>query len=93
MKVCQNEFVARMDTDDISKPDRCEKQLKRFEEKPELAIVGSYIDEFVGDPSNVVSQRRVPTDAEAIFNYAKRRSALNHPAVLYRISAVMAEGG
>lgn len=83
LKVCQNEFVARMDTDDISKPDRCEKQLKRFEEKPELAIVGSYIDEFVGDPSNVVSQRRVPTDAEAIFNYAKRRSAFNHPAVMY----------
>lgn len=93
LKVCQNEFVARMDTDDISKPDRCEKQLKRFEEKPELAIVGSYIDEFVGDPSNVVSQRRVPTDSEAIFNYAKRRSAFNHPVVMYRKSAVMAEGG
>ena len=30
LKVCRNELVARMDTDDISKPDRCEKQLKRF---------------------------------------------------------------
>ena len=43
---CRNELIARMDTDDISKPDRCEKQLKRFEEKPDLAIVGSHIDEF-----------------------------------------------
>ncbi len=93
LKVCRNELVARMDTDDISKPDRCEKQLKRFEEKPELAIVGSYIDEFVGDPSNVVSQRKVPTNSESIYNYAKRRSAFNHPAVMYRKSAVMAEGG
>ena len=41
LKACRNELVARMDTDDISKPDRCEKQLKRFEEKTELAIVGA----------------------------------------------------
>lgn len=93
LEVCRNELVARMDTDDISKPNRCEKQLKRFEEKPELAIVGSYIDEFVGDPSNVISQRRVPLTTEAIYNYAKRRSAFNHPAVMYRKSSVLAEGG
>ena len=93
LKVCRNELVARMDTDDISKPDRCVKQLKRFEEKPELAIVGSHIDEFVGETSNVISQRRVPTTSEAIYEYAKKRSAFNHPAVMYRKSAVLAEGG
>jgi glycosyltransferase involved in cell wall biosynthesis len=93
LKACQNELVARMDTDDISKLDRCEKQLKRFEKNPELAIVGSHIDEFVGNPSNVISQRRVPTDLESIYNYAKRRSAFNHPVVMYRKSAVIAEGG
>ncbi len=93
LKVCKNELVARMDTDDISKTDRCEKQLKIFEEKPELSIVGSYIDEFVGDPSNVISQRKVPLTSEAIYNFAKRRSAFNHPAVMYKKSAVLAEGG
>ena len=36
LKECKNELVARMDTDDCSKPDRCEKQLARFEEKPYL---------------------------------------------------------
>lgn len=55
LKECRNELVARMDTDDISKPNRCEKQLKRFEENPSLAIVGSHIDEFVGtDRKSVV---------------------------------------
>ena len=93
LKECRNELVARMDTDDISKPDRCEKQLRRFEEKPELAIVGSYIDEFVGTKENVISQRRVPTTSDAIYEYAKKRSAFNHPAVMYRKSAVLAEGG
>lgn len=93
LKACHNELVGRMDTDDISKPDRCEKQLKRFEEKPELAIVGSHIDEFVGSPDNVISQRRVPTSSEEIYEYAKKRAAFNHPAVMYRKSAVLAEGG
>ena len=93
LKVCRNELVARMDTDDISKPERCEKQLRRFEEKPELAIVGSHIDEFVGTPDNIISQRKVPLTSEAIYNFAKKRSAFNHPAVMYRKSAVMAEGG
>ncbi len=93
LKACKNEFVARMDTDDISKPDRCEKQLLRFAQKPYLAIVGSHIDEFVGTPDNVISQRKVPTTSEAIYDYAKKRSAFNHPAVMYRKSAVLAEGG
>lgn len=93
LKACKNDLVARMDTDDISKPDRCEKQLKRFAEKPELAIVGSHIDEFVGSIQNVISQRKVPTDSKSIYEYAKKRSAFNHPAVMYRKSAVLAVGG
>jgi glycosyltransferase involved in cell wall biosynthesis len=93
IKVCHNEFIARMDTDDISKLDRCEKQLKKFDEKPELAIVGSHIDEFIGDLSNIVSQRKVPVLSDEIYNFAKRRSAFNHPVVMYRKSAVLAEGG
>ena len=93
LKECQNELVARMDTDDISKPYRCEKQLKRFEEKPNLAIVGSHIDEFVDTKENIISQRRVPLTSEAIYEFAKKRSAFNHPAVMYRKSAVLAEGG
>lgn len=93
LKACRNELVARMDTDDISKPERCEKQLEHFKKKPQLSIVGSYIDEFVGDPSNVISRRCVPTSSEDIYEYAKRRSAFNHPAVMYKKSDVLAEGG
>ena len=93
LKKCRNELVARMDTDDCSKLERCEKQLLRFAEKPYLAIVGSHIDEFVGDVSNVISQRIVPTTSKEIYDYAKRRSAFNHPAVMYSKTAVLDAGG
>lgn len=93
LKECRNELVARMDTDDCSKPQRCEKQLERFAEKPYLAIVGSHIDEFIGEPSNVISKRIVPTTSEEIYNFAKKRSAFNHPAVMYSKTAVLENDG
>lgn len=93
LKECRNELVARMDTDDCSKPERCEKQLERFFEKPYLTVVGSHIDEFVDDPSNVISQRIVPTTSEEIYNFAKKRSAFNHPAVMYSKTAVLENKG
>jgi len=93
LKACRNELVARMDTDDISKPNRCEKQIRKFEERPELAIVGAWVDEFITSPDEIVSTRVVPTDSDAIYNFAKKRSAFNHPVVMYRKSKVLEQGG
>ncbi|MFT0349328.1 glycosyltransferase, partial [Bacteroides thetaiotaomicron] len=46
LKHCSYDLVARMDTDDIAKPDRFEKQIRVFQEHPELDVVGAWIDEF-----------------------------------------------
>ena len=93
LSVARNELVARMDTDDISKPDRCEKQLKVFEKDPELAIVGAWVDEFGESPDNILSTRAVPETSDAIYRFAKRRSAFNHPVVMYKKSIVLENGG
>lgn len=90
---CRNELVARMDTDDIAKPDRCEKQLKKFEENPDLSLLGSSVDEFYSDPEHVVSRRVIPTSHKEIYEFAKRRSAFNHPTVMYKRSKVLGLGG
>ena len=47
-----------MDTDDIAKPDRFEKQLAIFLEHPEIDEWGAWIDEFEGEVSNVLSMRK-----------------------------------
>jgi len=91
---CQNELIARMDTDDISKPYRCEKQLERFLKKPYLAIVGAHIDEFIDDDkTHVISQRKVPLTSNDIYEFAKKRSAFNHPVVMYSKTAVLDNDG
>ena len=89
----RNELIARMDTDDISKPDRCEKQLKKFEQRSELAIVGTWVDEFYNTPNEIVSTRAVPTESDEIYEFAKKRSPFNHPTVMYRKSKVMENNG
>ena len=93
LKECKNELVARMDTDDISIPTRCEKQLKAFSADSELVIVGTMVDEFFHEPSSIISSRIVPTTHQKIYQFAKRRSAFNHPTVMYKKSNVLDCGG
>lgn len=93
LKHCRNELVARMDSDDISLPFRCEKQLKRFEEKDELAVLGSNIDEFTGTPENVKSVRVVPSEYKDILKRIRRREPFNHPTVMFKKSEVIRCGG
>lgn len=93
LKNCRNEIVARMDTDDISKPYRCEKELATFQANPELSIVGAWVDEFNNTPDEVVSVRAVPCKHGEIYNFAKKRSAFNHPVVMYRKSKVLENNG
>ena len=61
---CRNELIARMDTDDIARSDRFEKQLKMFSDNPSLDICGSDIDEFEETPDKVVAKRSVPATKE-----------------------------
>lgn len=92
IKVARNELLARMDSDDISFPDRCEKQLELFEKDPDLDIVGCPVMEFSGDPLNVVGQRNVPITNKEIHKYARRRDPFNHPTVMYKKSKVQKVG-
>lgn len=92
VKKCKNEYIARMDTDDIAKSDRCEKELEVFVENPQLSIVGSWVDEFYGSPDNVVNTRTAPKSMEDITNRFKYTNPFNHPSVMYKKSAVLDVG-
>ena len=92
IKYCKNEIVARMDSDDYSKKDRIEKQLKAMEENG-ADIVGSNICEFKGDITRLTGERILPEFDEEIREFAKSRSPFNHPSVVYKKSKVELVGG
>lgn len=89
---CTYELIARMDTDDIAREDRFEKQLKMFVDNPNLDICGSHIIEFEGTINNELSRRVVPIKHTEIAEYQKQRSAFNHMTVMYKKSAVLRAG-
>ena len=81
-----------MDSDDISRSYRCEKELDVFNSNPQLSIVGALIEEFEGSPEHVDSMRIVPETSDEILKFAKTRSPFNHPVVMYKKSAVLDSG-
>ncbi len=91
---CKYELVAKMDSDDISVPDRIEKQVNTFLEDAELAILGGQIEEFINNnPKQVVSRREVPIGMTEIKQFARRRSPLNNPTVMFRKKDIESVGG
>lgn len=89
---CSCDLVARMDTDDIAKPQRFEKQIQRFIVDPELDIVGSYIEEFDGDYENIVAIRKVPLQSKEIYKFAKMRNPFNHMTIMFKKQSVLDAG-
>ena len=87
-----SELVARMDSDDIAYPDRCEKQIAVFNTHSEVSICSGIVEEFTTDP-NTVDTKRVPPETHAeIVEFARKRNPFNHPCVMYKKSAVEAVG-
>ena len=93
LKHCSYDLVARMDTDDIAKPDRFEKQVHIFNEHPEVDICSAWMEEFFNSPQNSVSIKKVPELHDDIVLYAQSRNPINHPVAMFRKKAVIDAGG
>jgi len=92
LKHCSYELIARMDSDDISLPDRFEKQLRIFRDY-DIDVCGGWVAEFDKNEKQVISYRKVPEHHYEIVKFAKRRSPINHPTVMFKKSAVEKIGG
>ncbi len=93
IKHCKNELVARMDSDDISRPDRCERQLAVFASNSKISLCSGIVEEFTEDKERVDVRRVPPETNEEIIAFAKKRNPFNHPCIMYKKSAVEAAGG
>lgn len=92
LKSCSYDLVARMDTDDIAVPNRFAKQVAFMYAYPDIAASSGFIEEF-NDAGDVLSQRALPLEHDALVKFAKKRSPLSHSAVIFRKKAVLSVGG
>ncbi len=92
LAACRNEIVALMDADDVSLPHRFESQLA-YLQAGHADIVGGDISEFIGEESNIIGYRQVPTRDDNIKDYLKKRCPFNQVTVMFRKSVYEKAGG
>lgn len=93
LEKCVHQIVARMDSDDVSKPNRFKVQIDFIKNNPNIDVVSSFVDEFDESINNVVSVRRVPSDHTRCINMLKYGSPFNHPVSVFKKDKVKYAGG
>lgn len=92
LPLCRCNAVARMDSDDVSRPERCRILLEKMISE-DLDLVGGAIEEFDREPGDMESVRAVPLEKEDIDAWLKRRNPFNHTSVIFNRNAVEDAGG
>lgn len=77
------EFVFRMDGDDISLPGRCEAQVRYLQANPDVALVGCQAWD-ISDDGAVLGERSFPVDPAACRKLLARQNPVLHPTYCLR---------
>lgn len=88
-----NEYIVKMDSDDIADPRRCEVQLRYMARHPELDMCGAYIQEFDSVTGEEIAVKRTPVKNHDIHRYARRRNPFNNQTLVFRKSTAKRVGG
>ncbi len=93
LEACSNEWVMRMDTDDICVPSRFELQARYIMNNPSLSLLGGQVIEFVDSIKSGDAVKKVPLSPSEIINFSRLRNPFNHMTIAYKKSDVLAAGG
>ena len=80
------EYIARMDADDISFPNRFEKQIVYLESHPIVDMVGGAINEIDENNNDRGKITKYPCSPDACYSFFAKRNPVAHPTVMFRRS-------
>ncbi|HET7068799.1 MAG TPA: glycosyltransferase, partial [Nocardioides sp.] len=86
------DWVAVVDADDISLPERLERQLVAARQRG-LDLIGTAVEEFDTDDDTVLGVRRFASGNDALRQQLRTRNAFNHPSVLMSRRRALSVGG
>ena len=93
IRLAQGKYIARMDTDDISMPERFEKQYQYMEAHPEIAVCGSGVL-IIDEEGDVIKKDRVICSPEKIEKrHLSGKCSLKHPSVIIRADVLRKVNG
>lgn len=80
IKLAKGTYIARMDADDISLPERLQKQVSFMETHPEVGVCGTWFEQL-GNPGKIV---KYPEEDAAIRIMMLYQTPFCHPSVILR---------
>lgn len=89
LKLAGGEYIARMDADDISKPDRFSRQVAFLDAHPEYAVVGTAAE--ISNGESIIEERRmreVPQTDDVLLS-----APFIHPSIMMRKAVYDELGG
>jgi glycosyltransferase involved in cell wall biosynthesis len=78
------DFIARMDSDDISRHDRLSKQVNFLISNPDISVCGTFCSEFGSSYS--LDEKKLPVEHNDLLRFCIARCPFIHPTVMFRNS-------
>ena len=92
LKEAKGKYIARMDDDDISLPERLQKQFAFLEANPEVALIGCLAD-IIDESGEVIGEKRSALDYKALKKKLLFNNQLVHSSWFLRSSVLKEVGG
>src|SRR4030042_1564031 len=83
LRIARGDFIARMDADDISLPNRFEEQIKFLIKHPEIDLCGTWVD-LINEKGETIGEKKYPTADKDIKNSLAWYPAIVHPTWLIK---------
>lgn len=87
LETSTGKYIARMDGDDFSHPDRFEREVSFLEANPDVMVVGGQMN-IMDEDGRITSSRSYPTGGLKLFLFSCARNPLAHPTTMMRREVV-----
>lgn len=82
-RAARADYVARMDCDDIARPDRFARQVEWLDQHPDVAVLGGAA-QLIDAEGRPLSELRYKPEGDSLKNALSSRSCVIHPSVMMR---------
>ena len=89
--LCNNNYIARVDSDDILTPDRLQKQIRYMLLNPKTSVLGGSVI-LIDSKGGIIGKRIYPTTFEEIKK-GMWRNTICHSAVMFKKADIISIGG